>query len=87
MIATPSSRTEIALVGHWRTAATTSSLGAPAGSVTVAIESSSSSNAPGATKVQLPDPMHLSVSIAMSSAMANERTAPNHHRTCDMESS
>ena len=63
---TPSRRTVMAWVGHWRAAVTIASSGAASGSTTRATESSSSSKTPGAANTQLPDPMHTSRSMSIS---------------------
>ncbi len=67
---TPSRRTVMACVGHFRAAATTLSSDEAVGSTTKAMESSSKSKTCGTSPTQFPDPMHTSRSISTSSAMA-----------------
>lgn len=62
--------TAMARAGHLRAAAWTDAAGAADGSTTVAIDSASRSNTPGASYTQFPDPMHASRSIEISRAIA-----------------
>jgi tRNA (cmo5U34)-methyltransferase len=60
-----SPRTKMAVTGQFPAASSTRSTGAPSGSTTLALSSSSSSNTSGALSTQSPDPMQSARSTSM----------------------
>lgn len=83
---------KIALTGQFRAASSTSSVGAPSGSTTIALPSSSSWKTSGAVETQSPEPMQRSRStstrmrfLGESSAIpkANGNGGPARHQVWD----